>query len=615
MANIKLADYVIDFYSSLGVDKMFVVYGAANGDLIDAFTRNKKTEYVAVMHEQAGGFAVEGYSKVKGNGIPGVAIATSGPGGMNFVTSIGNCYYDSVPAIFITGQIKTQFLRPDPSIRQVGFQETDICGIVKPITKYAKMISDPQSIKYELEKSLYLATTGRQGPVLLDIPIDVQQAIIDPSKLTGFEKRKSNKVISSDAKKQIEMLYEDIKKAKRPVFLIGGGVRSSEAIDELHDLGKILKIPMYPTWNALDIVTSDYEYYGGRVGTYGGAGRNFGIQNSDLLIAIGSRLSGRITGGNVKSFAREAKKYVVDIDKALLIKEFQQVPFDENIYCDAKEFIKNFKDFLKSKKFDQNETQKKWLNQCLEWKIKYDPVKKEYNDKNYVHPYFFIRKLSEKMSENSVFAADCGGNIVVCNHSFETKKGQRYFTNNGNSPMGFSFSGAIGAYFADPSRPVVCVIGDGGMNMNIQELQTIKNYNIKIKTIILNNHIYGITKAFQETNFQGRAEACGPKGYNPPNFIEISKAYGIDTLKVNNASDMNEKIDQILDFDGPLVVDVNCHEYHTYEPRIFGWKTPIEDMYPYLDRDEFKKNMYISPVEGWEKPISPGGTSKISNEP
>jgi len=214
------------------------------------------------------------------------------------------------------------------------------------------------------------------------------------------------------------------------------------------------------------------------------------------------------------------------------------------------------------------------------------------------------------MSDKDIFVADCGGNIVTCNHSFETKKGQRYFTNNGNSPMGFSFSGAIGAYFADPTKRVVCIIGDGGMNMNIQELQTIKNYNINIKTLILNNHIYGITKAFQETNFGGQSEACGPKGYTPPNFINIAKAYEIKTIEVKNNAELDSKIDEILNADEPIVVDINCHEHHTYEPRIFGWKTPIEDMYPYLSREEFKNNMIVKPVDGWENPIMPNDNDK-----
>ena len=608
MAKVKLADYVIDFYSKLGVDKIFVVYGAANGDLIDAFSRNKKTKYVAVLHEQAGGFAAEGYAKVKGKKIPGVAIATSGPGGMNFVTSAGNCFYDSVPAVFITGQVNSKFMKPDDTIRQIGFQEADMSSIFKSITKYTKLILDPDTIRYELEYSLHMAISGRPGPILLDIPIDVQKAIVDTEKLKGFEpvSLKENKKNDENLEEKLENLFIDINKSSRPVLLIGGGVKIADATEDLHEIGELLKIPMYPTWNALDVVTSDYKYYCGRVGTYGGAGRNFGIQNSDLLISIGSRISGRITGGNVKTFARAAKKYMVDIDEGTLNKKFQQVPFDENINCDAKNFIKIFKNFLIKKKFKSNENHTKWLNRCVDWKKTYDPVKKGYfKNTNTVQPYAFIRRLSEKMGKDDILVADCGGNIVTCNHAFETKKGQRYFTNNGNSPMGFSFSGAIGAYFANPKKRIVCIIGDGGMNMNIQELQTIKNYNINIKTIILNNHIYGITKAFQETNFGGKSEACGPRGYIPPDFIKVSNAYGIKTMEIKNNSEFDEKIDQLLNCKESIVVDVDCHNHHEYEPRIFGWKTPIEDMYPYIDRDEFKKNMIIEPVEGWENPIMP----------
>ena len=613
MAKIKLADYVIKFYANLGVDKMFVVYGAANGDLIDAFSRTNNTDYVAVLHEQAGGFAAEGYAKVKGNSIPGVTIATSGPGGMNLVTPAGNCYYDSVPVIFITGQVNSQFLRPNDSIRQVGFQETDQCSIFKSITKYSKLILDPRTIKYELEYSLHLATTGRPGPILLDIPIDVQKTIIDEDELIGFSKEDlSSEFDDKEINEIIEKIYLDFKNSKRPVFLIGGGVRSSDAISELENLGNKLQIPMYPTWNALDIVTSDYEYYAGRIGTYGGAGRNFGIQNSDLLISIGSRISGRITGGNVKTFAREAKKYIIDIDKSNLKKENQQVKFDENLYCDAKIFIKKFIKYLEKIKYKNKNEKMQWTQKCIEWKKKYDPVKPEFfKNTNYVQPYAFVRKLSEKMSKKDVFVADCGGNIVTCNHSFETKKGQRYFTNNGNSPMGFSFSGAIGAYFADPTKRVVCIIGDGGMNMNIQELQTIKNYNINIKTLILNNHIYGITKAFQKTNFQGREEACGPKGYNPPDFLKISEAYNIKIIRINNDDELEKKISDALNYDGPVTIDVNCHEYHLYEPRLIGWATPIEDMYPYLPREEFRDNMIIEPLDNWKDPYMPDVAVKV----
>ena len=599
----KVADYVINRLAEEGVDKIFVVYGAANGDLIDAFTRTDKTEYVAVMHEQAGGFAAEAYAKTTGN--MGVAIATSGPGGMNFVTPIGNCFYDSVPCIFITGQINSRFLRPDESIRQIGFQETDIVSIVKPITKYAKMIVNPNSIKYEVEKAIHLAKSGRPGPVLLDIPLDIQKSIIDVKTLIGYESNIGEteyEVIR--VHKQVQQVVELIRNAERPVLLVGGGVKNAKAITELQSVSKLLGIPTFPTWNALDVVTSDLPTYCGRVGTYGGAGRNFAIQNSDLLITIGCRLSGRITGGNIKSFARKAKKIMVDIDEAQLQPHLQQVPFDVNIKSDAKLFLKLLENILVDKNYERKHTS--WLERAIDWKYKYDPVKPEMGSSNTtIHPYRFMRQLSSKMSNTDILVADCGGNIVITSQALETKLGQNYMTNNGNSPMGFSFAAGIGAWFAAPNNNVICIIGDGGMTVNLQELQTVKNYNVKLKTFILNNHIYGITKAFQETNFQGRAEACGPKGYNPPDFVKVCESFGIRSISLKNPADVDKIIDEVIAADEPIIVDVDIHEFHTYEPRIFGWSTPIEDMYPYIPRDEFLQNMIIEPLDGWDNPAMP----------
>ena len=593
----KVSDYIIKYLADYGINKMFVVYGSANGDLIDSIAKTNNTDYVAVMHEQGGGFAAEGWTRVTGK--PSVTIATSGPGGMNLVTPIGNFFYDSIPGIFITGQINSNFLRPDESIRQIGFQETDIVSIVKPITKYSKIILKPENIKYELEKALYLATSGRPGPVLLDLPMNIQRAEVDVDSLIGYDVTVGNKFNEELINKQIDKYITDLQNSKRPCLMIGGGVRLSGAVNELLELGRRLKIPMFPTWNALDIVCSDYEYYGGRIGTYGGAGRNFGIQNSDLLLAIGSRISGRITGGNIHSFAREAKKYMVDVDKAGLQKNLQQVPFDECIHSDARLFIELFIKRLKDINLPNFDW---WVNKVMDWKYKYDPVINDmYKSRKYIHPYAFTRILSEEMKENDIFVADCGGNIVVCNHSFETKIGQRYFTSNGNSPMGFSFAGGMGAAIAaNESQNIVCIIGDGGFNMNMQELQTLINYNIPLKTIIMNNHIYGITKAYQETNFKGKCEACGPKGYDPPDFVKIVKAYGIKTMVVDDGTDYNKVREQIKDFlnyKGSIVLDLNCHEYHTYDPKVIGWETPIEDMYPYLDKVEFNNNMIIKPLE------------------
>lgn len=607
----KVADFVVDYLGRYGIKEIFVVSGAANAFLIDAFVRTDATKYVAVMHEQAGGFAAEGYAKISGK--PGATIVTSGPGGMNLVTPIGNFYYDSIPGIFITGQINSDFLRSDPAIRQVGFQETDIVSIVKPITKYAVLITDPKSVRYEIEKAIFIATEGRPGPVLIDIPVNIQKMEINPEELIGFDSEGERKPYNLELIDQkIDQFLSDFSKSKRPGLIIGGGVRLSGAVDALLELGRKMKIPMYPTWNALDIVTSDYEYYGGRIGTYGGRGRNFGLQNSDLVLAIGSRISGRITGGNLSSFLREAKKYVVDVDDSLLQKKLQQVPFDVSIHSDAKLFIERLtKKIGNLSALDFSD----WNKKVFAWKDKYDPVLPEYfKEKKFVHPYVFFRTLSESMQAKDILVGDCGGNIVASNHSFETKYGQRNITNNGNSPMGFSFAGAMGAWFAsDKKQNVVCTIGDGGFNMNPQELQTFVTYGVKVKTFIINNHVYGIIRAYQSTNIGGRYEASGPKGYVPPDFIKIAEAYSVKTFTIKNHSELKEKIKAVLDYDGAVICDVDCGLSDAYDPRIFGWKTPIEDMYPYLPREEFRSNMIIDPLPGWETPEMPNNITSKAN--
>jgi acetolactate synthase-1/2/3 large subunit len=369
---IKLADYVVNTLAAHGIDRAFLVYGSANGDLVDAFTRTNAISYVATMTEQAAGFAAEGYAKVKG--VPGLAIATSGPGGMNLVTCAGNCFYDSVPTIFITGQIKTRFLRPDPSLRQIGFQEADMVALFKPVTKSAVMVTDPQRIRYELERALFLCQHGRPGPVLLDLPIDVQQAMIDPDTLESFDIRDAenrdllNASISvAEVDRDVSDFVIDLEQSERPVLLVGGGVRSAAAVDLFLEVAELLQIPCYPTWNALDVVTSDLPWYGGRIGTYGGAGRNFGLQNSDLLLAVGSRISGRITGGAPETFARGAKKYLVDIDPALTKRELQQVPFDVSTRCDVGLYLAR----LAAALWGYKPRHADWLVRCRGWQRQY----------------------------------------------------------------------------------------------------------------------------------------------------------------------------------------------------------------------------------------------------
>ena len=597
----KLADFVIQYLADLGIRHVFVVYGAAIGDLVDPFTRTDRIRYVCVMHEQAGAFAAETLTKV--SGILGVTLVTSGPGGTNLLTGIANCWYDSVPNLYITGQINSAFLRKDPAIRQVGFQENDIVAMAKPVTKFATMVVDPNSIKWALDKAIHEATHGRPGPVLIDIPLDVQKKEIDPAKLEGFTPAQPPSEFIPGLEEKLEQYLDDLGRSERPVLLIGGGVRLAGAVEEIRQLGRALKIPCIPTWNALDIFASDYEYYRARVGTYGGPGRNFAIQNSDLLLSLGCRISGRITGGNVGSFARAAKKYIVDLDKANVDPNLQNVRGDVNIHCDVKIFAQALLERVGGrvlKRFDG------WLARTLEWREKYDPVLPEYyNSNGIVNPYVFISEFAKQCGPKDVIVADCGGNVVVTNQAFRTKLGQRLCSSNGNSPMGYSFAGAIGACFAPVEGRVICLIGDGGFNMNIQELQTVKVYNLPLKTFILNNHVYGITKQYQDTNFGGRYEAAGPRGYRPPDFVKIVQAYGIATEAIRNHSELKNKIRAVLEYNGPIVCDVNMAEYFQYEPRIFGWNTPIEDMYPYLPREEFRQNMVVDPLPGWENPPVP----------
>lgn len=595
----RVSDHILQRLSQEGVDRIFMVYGAAMGEIADAIYRQNAIAYTAPHHEQAAGFMAEGYQKA---GKPlGVALVTSGPGVGNLVTPMQNCFYDSVPCLFISGQGNSRFLRPTASIRQLGFQETDALSIASSITKYAAQVRDPKRIRYELEKAIWYAKEGRPGPVLLDIPIDVQKSEIDPASLDVWApaKPKWDTWVTEDA---IGAYLKDLATAQRPVLLIGGGCQNYK--EEFHALAERLQIPCFATWNAMDIVTSDSPFYCGRVGTYGGAGRNFGIQNSDLVLFIGSRISGRITGGVPDSFTRNAKRYVVDVDAALLEPKWQPVKAHVNIYCDAGVFMRSL-----ANRAVQPNTQE-WLKVCRDWREKYDPVREEFREG--WHTYGFLRTLSELMPPNAVIVNDTGGAVISAAHAFETKRGQRYFTNNGNTPMGFAFPAAMGAYYANPSRPVFCISGDGGFQLNSQELQTLYREHIPVRTFILNNRILGNTAAYQDANYQGRRIACGPEGYSPPDFVRVAKAYNIPAYRIDKKWDranysyqrntMDEWLPRLMATPGPWICDVQHDGFCTYEPRMTSWQNPVEDMLPYLPRDEFRRNLIgVEPWEGWEK--------------
>jgi acetolactate synthase-1/2/3 large subunit len=373
-------------------------------------------------------------------------------------------------------------------------------------------------------------------------------------------------------------LITDLNRAKKPVLLIGGGVQNYKR--EFLALTKVLRIPTYATWNALDIVTADLETYAGVVGTYGGPGRNFGIQSSDLLISIGSRISGRITGGTPENFAAKAKRYFVDIDPGILKAEFQPCKAHRNIEMDAGEFITGLAKRLGREKLDHGV----WLRRCRDWAVLYDPVKPEMLSS--FHHYGFVRRLSERLPNDAVVVSDTGGNVIMMGHCFRSKWGQRLFTSNGNTAMGFAFCGALGAWFAAPERPIICLIGDGGFNMNLQEIQTMVNYGAKVKTFILNNHCYGNTKLWQKSNNKAFV-GCGPDGYKPPDFMKIAQAYGIPALKLDNWN----YFDGVINSDAPFIADVVHHDFYDYYPRISRFDQELHDQDPPLPREEIAANM------------------------
>lgn len=589
----KLSDYLIQYIKDQGVKDVFLVTGGAVAHIVDSFRNVKGIGYVCTQHEQPAAMAAEAYSRVTGN--IGVAMATSGPGATNLITGMCCAWFDSIPTVYITGQVNRGESKGKSRARQVGFQETDIVSMVKPITKYAVLVDDPLKIKYYLDKAFYIAKEGRPGPVLIDVPMDVQRAEIDPTKLKGFGAPKVQGV-SPSFKKKIRSSLALIAKAKRPVILAGGGIKLSKANAELLEFVKKTGFPVVTSWSGFDLVPHSHKLLVGQFGVYGNRGANFAVQNADLVISVGSRLDTRQTGGRPDTFAREAKKIVVDIDRGELDKRRGLTP-DVDICADAKLFLKEINQSLKDIKLPKIDS---WLKKAAEWKVKYPTVLPEYEkQKGSVNSYVFARTLSEEAAANSIVLPDDGGNLTWMMQSWQLKDGQTLFSAFGNSPMGYSFPAAIGAsYAANHKRPVLCVIGDGSFQMNIHELQTVAHYKIPIKIFILNNHSYGIIKQFQDMYFGGRHEASSrEKGYSCPDFIKVAQAYGLKTVSINNHQELRKKIKEVLASKEAVLCDVLLDEGQKLIPKLEFGKS-IEDLMPYLPREEFKKNMIVKPLDG-----------------
>ncbi len=582
----KVSDYILSYIADLGVRHVFLVTGGVITPLVNSFNETN-LEYICTTQEQGAAMAAEAYSRITEN--LGVAMATSGPGATNLITGIACAYFDSIPTLYLTGQVNSRDTTYKGGPRQIGFQETDIVSMVKPITKFSHKIDNPREIRYYLDKAVYLARSGRTGPVLLDLPINVQLADINPGKLKSYIPKR-NKPNYSLLDKKVDQAIYLIGRAKRPVVILGAGVKLGKAQKQTRDLIEKLDIPVVLSWGAMDLLPHKHPLLVEGLGVSANRAGNFAVQNSDLIISLGSRLDTRQTGAKPETFARKAKKVVLDVDKNELYKK-RGLKIDVDINYDIKDFLENAS--IKTDKIKHQDLSD-WKNKIKKWKEKYPICPAEYfKQKNKVNPYIFMDVLSDQLKEGDIIIGDTGGNLIWAMQGFKVKEGQKLFSAFGNAPMGYALPASIGACFAADKKPITCIIGDGGLKMNINELETVVRHNLPIKIFLINNHEYGIIKQFQDVWFNSQYKAtCFEGGLGNSNLLQIAEAFGLTSCQINNHRELKGKVRETLDYKGPILCSVELKSGQKIIPKLeFG--RPIEDSFPYLDRKEFSKNMII----------------------
>jgi acetolactate synthase I/II/III large subunit len=584
----KLSHYVARFLAGQGIKQVFVITGGASAHLIDSLARAKGIGYICMQHEQACAMAADGYARSTGR--LGAAISTSGPGATNMLTGVCCSYYDSVPTLFITGQVSTFRCKGDLGVRQLGFQETDVVDIFKPVTKYAVKVSDASRIRYELEKAAFLAQSGRPGPVLVDIPDNLQRQEIDPDILEPFvpEHKQTSKTLFQ---KQLSLCTAMLRSAQRPVIILGWGIYLAGAEKEALRFVERLKVPVAPTWALRYLFPEKHPCFVGSFGTHGTRYGNFTVQNADLILSIGARLDTREAGSPFSTFARRARKIVVDVDINELNKfKALGVDIDLMINHDAQDFLLA----MESKITEAMPVNiKDWFKKIKLWKKKYpvcDPLALK---EKKVNPYVFVKRLSEKLAEGDVIFLDTGCSAAWMSQGFEFKKRQKLFSAFNNTPMGYALPGSIGACLALGKKRVICITGDGGLQMNIQELATVLRHALPIKIFLINNHGYSMIKQTQDQWFGSRYEASTVEsGLAFPDFIKVAKAYGYKTVHISKQSSLASGITDVLKAHGPVFCNVEVNTDEKVLPQVkFG--RAIEDSEPLLDRSEFMECMIV----------------------
>ena len=597
----KLSDYMVERLADWGVRHIFLVVGGGAMHLNDSISKEPRIQYVCNHHEQASAMAAEAYARISGQ--PGVVNVTTGPGGINALNGVFGAWTDSIPMLVVSGQVKRETCMRAQGItglRQLGDQEADIIAMVEKITKYAVMIDDPLSIRYHLERAWHLTQNGRPGPCWLDIPVDVQAATIDPATLRGYDPAEDEPAqhVAGDASRlnsDCGEVLDRIRNAKRPVILAGTGVRAAHAAAEFDELIHRLGVPVTTAWTN-DLIASDDPLSCGRQGTIGDRAGNFTVQNADVLLILGSRLSIRQTSYNWQSFAPRAFKIQVDIDDA----EFHKPTIrpDMAIHCDLKRFLQ---ELLRQCHADNHRSgvHAPWLAWCRERVQRYPVVQDRQRQPGPpLNPYYFIEQLSARLADDDVMIC---GNATSCIVPFQTmrlRKNQRLISNSGSASMGYDLPAAIGAAFARPGKRVICLAGDGSIQMNIQELQTVVHHHLPLKIFVLNNSGY-LSMRMTQSSFFGRLTGeSAASGVTLPNMVKVACAYGIPSIRIDRESQLAQ-IDLALAADGPALIDVVLDPNQEFEPRSRARQLPdgrivspnLEDMYPFLDETELMDNV------------------------
>lgn len=598
---IKVAKYIADFLVEHGITQNFTVTGGGAMHLNDALGHHPKIHSTYNHHEQASAIAAEGYARLTGK--MACVCVTSGPGGTNAITGVLGAWLDSIPMFVLSGQVKraTTTWATDLPLRQLGDQEYNIVASVAPMTKFAKMITDPMEIRYDLEKMYYLSMHGRKGPVWLDVPLDVQGAVVESDDLKGFDPSELNRQETpAYDKKYTSLIIDKLMQAKRPVILAGEGIWLGHAYKEFLQLVDMLHIPVVTAWNAHDLLWDDNPYFCGRPGTVGTRGGNFVVENSDVLLVLGCRLNIRQISYNYDDFAKNSYKIMVDIDANELKKPTLHIQLP--VHADVKDVLQ---DMLQQEYHNSND-QKRWLSWCRNINERYPAVlPKYYEKKSPMNPYVFIDEFSKYLDPDDDIICGNGSACVITFQAFHVKKGQRLFTNSGCAAMGYGFPASIGASVANGSKRTFCIDGDGSFQMNIQELQTVIYNHLNLKIVYLNNNGYHSIRQTQTNLFNPPlVGVCDGNGLSFPDMSRITSAYGIPYVRCDNIDDLPFKIQEFLSIDGPAFFEAVLDEQQNFEPKLSSKRLPdgtmvsppIDDMYPFLPRNEYETNKDISKI-------------------